>query len=59
MVISAGESWLYVPDQVAWQKVGSMPTILNSDILQCLDLLNLASSSVWWHGPLNPQLFST
>lgn len=32
-----------------------MPTVLNSDISQALGLLNLTSSSVWWHDPVAPQ----
>jgi hypothetical protein len=48
-------SWLRVADQVVWQGAGSLPAILNSEIPQGLSLLNLTSSSVWWHGPLAPQ----
>lgn len=55
----SGESGLCVLDQVVWQKVGPMPTILNSEISQALDLLSFTSYSVWWHGLLDPQLFGT
>lgn len=40
-----------VPDQAVWQGAGP---ILSSEIPWDLGLLNLPSSSVWWHGPLDP-----
>ena len=51
----SGVSWLCVPDQVVWQRAGSMPAILNSEIPWDLSWLSLTSSSVWWHGPPAPQ----
>ena len=53
--LHSGVSWLHAPDQVVWQGVDSMPAGLNSEIPKGFEL-NLTSSSVWWHGPLAPQV---
>lgn len=52
MVLSGQVTWLRVPDQVIFQGVGSTHTILNFKIPWGLSLLNLNSSSVWWHSSL-------
>jgi hypothetical protein len=48
----------HVPDQADGQGAGPIPAGLNSEIPWDLGLLNLTSSSFWWHSPLAPHILS-